>query len=46
MGQFLPLTSEVQQLQDVIEDHVRRQCERRSSATARQVRQDKFIELL
>jgi len=45
-GQFLPLTPEIQQLQDVVEDRVQRQFDRWSSAPHRQVRQDKLLELL
>jgi len=44
--QLLPLTPEVQQPQDVVEDRMQGQFEGRSSAADRQVRQDKFLELL
>jgi hypothetical protein len=44
--QFLPLTSQVQQFQDVIEQGMQGQLRRRTTASHGQVRQDKLSELL
>ena len=45
-GQHLPLAAHVQQLQDVVEDFVRRQRGRWATSATAQMWQDKFIELL
>src|ERR1700676_103635 len=44
--QFLPLTSQAQQFQDVIEQGMQGQPRRRTAASHGQVRQDKLPELL
>src|ERR1700722_12664015 len=45
-GQFLPLASQIQLFQYVIEERVGRKLRVRTPASGAQVRQDKFLELL
>jgi hypothetical protein len=44
-GQFFPLTAEVQQLQNVVEDRVQRELRLRAATPDVQMGQDKFLKL-
>jgi len=45
-GQFFPLTSEVQQFQNIVKERVQRELRLRTTTAKVEVGQDKFLELL